>query len=120
MLNESIPTASARTASSMLLRITTSPRSGCPDSSTVTKTGVSNPNSISWSFIASSSLRDEGPAACAQHEAFVSVGPLGGLRTARSAFGFEQLKVEYDLHHIAERDRADTGGHGDVDAEVLA
>src|SRR5258708_16767994 len=120
MLNESIPTASARTASSMVLRTTTSPLSGCSDSSTVTKTGVSNPNSISSLFIASSSLRGEGPAACVLHGAFgravrsVESGP------SRSAVGFEQLEVELDLHHVAERDRADTGRHRDVDAEVLA
>src|SRR5260370_24670927 len=75
MLKESITTASARTASSTVLRMTTSPLSGCPDPSTVTKTGVSNPNSMSWLVIAHSSLRDEGPAACVHHEAFV----LGGL-----------------------------------------
>src|ERR1700730_15557601 len=111
MLNESIPTASASTASSMVLRTTTSPLSGCPDSSTVTKTGVSNPNSISWLFIASSSLRDEGPAACVLHGAFGAGGPYGGKRTSRSSVGFEQLEVELDLHHVAERDRTDTGRH---------
>src|ERR1700732_4985883 len=98
MLNESIPTASARTASSMVLRTTTSPLSGCPDSSTVTKTGVTNPNSISWLFIARSPLREEGPAACVLHGAFVSGRPLGGKRSSRSAVGFEQLEVELDLH----------------------
>src|ERR1700674_5857687 len=75
MLNESIPTASARTASSTVLRTTTSPLSGCPDSSTVTKMGVSNPNSISWSFIASSSLRD-GPAVGGQGQR--DAGGCGG------------------------------------------
>src|SRR5882762_610804 len=47
MLNESIPTESARTASSTVLRMTTSPASSRPDSSTVTYAGVSNPNSNS-------------------------------------------------------------------------
>src|SRR3954452_3346142 len=92
MLNESIPTASARTASSTTLRITTSPLSGCPDSSTVTKANVSNPNSISWLVI--------------------SLAP--------PALRLQQLKVELDLHDIAKDDAADAGGHGEVDAEVLA
>src|SRR4051812_4444960 len=90
MLNESIPTSSASTASSMVLRMTTSPASGRPDASTVTKTGVSSPNSIS--------------------------GPL----ITNSTRGLEQLEVELDLHHVAERDRADPRRHCDVDAEVLA
>src|ERR1700719_3609021 len=55
MLNESIPTASARTASSMVLRITTSPLSSLPDWSTLTATNESSPNSISCAVIACSS-----------------------------------------------------------------
>ena len=34
--------------------------------------------------------------------------------------GFEQLKVDLDLHHIAEGDDIDARRHGEVDAEVLA
>src|SRR5258708_30017386 len=104
----------------MVLRMTTSPLSGCPDPSTVTNTGVSNPNSISWLFIASSSLRDKGP------RRVCFTGPSSrAVRSAergrsRSAVGFEQLEVELDLHHVAERDRTDTGWHRHVDAEVLA
>src|ERR1700733_4192157 len=51
MLNESTPTASARTASSTVLRITTSPRSSRPDSSTLMGTNESKPNSMSWVVI---------------------------------------------------------------------
>jgi len=36
MLKESIPTLSAKTASSIVLRMTTSPSTGCPCSSTLT------------------------------------------------------------------------------------
>src|ERR1700737_2748238 len=50
MLNESIPTASASTASSTVLRMTTSPLSSRPDSSTLRGTNESNPNSISCSI----------------------------------------------------------------------
>src|ERR1700687_5398295 len=50
MLNESIPTASASTASSTVLRITTSPLSSRPDPSTLRGTNESNPNSISCSI----------------------------------------------------------------------
>src|SRR3954453_18583782 len=111
MLNESIPTASARTASSTVLRMTTSPLSGCPDSSTVTKANVSNPNSISWLVIGSSSRQSlSGPPRCAAK----GRGPAG------SALRLEQLKVELDLHDIAKDDAADAGRHGEVDAEVLA
>src|SRR4051812_14495906 len=127
MLNESIPTASARTASSTVLRMTTSPPSGCPDSSTVTKANVSNPNSISWLVIASSSPQSlSGPARCATNAIRVrtagpsSHGSLGGKRAAWSALRFEQLKVELDLHDIAKDDAADPGRHGEVDAEILA
>src|SRR3954447_15218237 len=128
MLNESIPTASARTASSTVLRMTTSPLSGCPDSSTVTKANVSNPNSISWLVIASSSPQSlSGPARCAtkargpvRSTGPSSHGPLGGKRAAWSALRLEQLKVELDLHDIAKDDAADAGRHGEVDAEVLA
>src|SRR4051794_7723175 len=127
MLNESIPTASARTASSTVLRMTTSPLSGCPDSPTVTKANVSNPNLISWLVIASSAPQSlSGPARCATTvsapfaaRAFVS-RPLGGKRAAWSALRFEQLKVELDLHDIAKDDAADPRRHGEVDAEVLA
>src|SRR4051794_29019999 len=45
MLNESIPTAAARTASSTALRMAWSPAIGCPDRSTVTGRNVSRPNS---------------------------------------------------------------------------
>jgi hypothetical protein len=45
MLKESIPTASASTASSTALRITWSAAIGSPDSSTVTGKNVSSPNS---------------------------------------------------------------------------
>src|SRR3954470_12730939 len=45
MLKESIPTASARTASSTALRIAWSPPIGKPDSSTVTGRNVSRPSS---------------------------------------------------------------------------
>src|SRR4051812_11994239 len=127
MLNESIPTASARTASSTVLRMTTSPPSGCPDSSTVTKANVSNPNSISWLVIASSSPQSlSGPARCATNAIRVrtagpsSHGSLGGKRAAWSALRLEQLEVELDLHDIAKDDAADAGRHGEVDAEVLA
>src|SRR4051794_17628471 len=128
MLNESIPTASARTASSTVLRMTTSPLSGCPDSSTVTNANVSNPNSISWLVIASSSPQSlSGPARCGTNargpvrsSAPSSHGPLGGKRAAWSALRLEQLKVELDLHDIAKDDAADAGRHGEVDAEVLA
>src|SRR3982074_466042 len=51
ILNESIPTASASTASSTVLRMTTSPLSSRPDSSTVIGTNESNPNSISWTLL---------------------------------------------------------------------
>src|SRR5260370_4780885 len=51
MLNESIPTASASTASSTVLRMTTSPLSSRPDSSTLIGTNESNPNSMSWTLI---------------------------------------------------------------------
>src|ERR1700674_1994788 len=120
MLNESIPTASARTASSTVLRTTTSPLSGCPDSLTVTKTGVSNPNSISWLFIPAPLYATKAP----RRVRFTGLSS-GAVRSAesgpaRSAVGFEQLEVELDLHHVAERDRADTGRHREVDAEVLA
>src|SRR4051812_19914728 len=127
MLNESIPTASARTASSTVLRMTTSPLSGCPDSPTVTKANVFKPNSISWLVIASSSpqslgarpVRDEGQRSCSQHGPSCH-GPLGGKRAAWSALRLEQLKVELDLHDIAKDDAADARRHGEVDAEVLA
>src|SRR6185436_480476 len=56
MLNESIPTESARTASSTVLRMTWSPSRSCPDSSTVTGAGVSNPNSNSSADIVVSLL----------------------------------------------------------------
>src|SRR3954449_7611314 len=116
MLNESIPTASARTASSTVLRMTTSPLSGCPDSSTVTKANVSNPNSISWLVIARSSSR----SLLGRSTGLSSHGPLGGKRAAWSALRLEELKVELDLHDIAKNDAADAGRHGEVDAEVLA
>src|SRR4051794_6178367 len=45
MLKESMPVASASTASSTALRITWSAPIGCPDSSTVTGRNVSSPNS---------------------------------------------------------------------------
>src|SRR5262245_54771450 len=45
MLKESIPTASASTASSTAFRIAWSPPIGCPDPSTVTGRNVSRPNS---------------------------------------------------------------------------
>src|SRR3979490_1276404 len=51
MLKESIPTASASTASSTVLRMTTSPLSSRPDSSTVIGTNESNPNSMSWALL---------------------------------------------------------------------
>src|ERR1700682_2004895 len=55
MLNESIPTASASTASSTVSRITTSPLSSRPDSSTLRGTNESNPNSkscsIAWALL---------------------------------------------------------------------
>src|SRR4051794_30033133 len=128
MLNESIPTASARTASSTVLRMTTSPLSGCPDSSTVTKANVSNPNSISWPVIPLAPLlkvsRIPPGAGRRPRVLFASRllphGPLGGKRAAWSALRLEQLKVEVDLHDIAKDDAADAGRHGDVDAEVLA
>src|ERR1700680_1679864 len=53
MLNESIPTASATTASSTVLRMTTSPLSSPPDSSTLIGTNESNPNSMSWALLIS-------------------------------------------------------------------
>src|ERR1700694_1612940 len=59
MLNESIPTASARTASSTVLRITTSPLSSSPESSTVIATNESNPNSTSWVVIGCSSPQSD-------------------------------------------------------------
>src|SRR5712691_4029792 len=63
MLNESIPRESAKTASSMVLRMTWLPSTCCPDSSTVTGTNVSNPNSNSRADIL---------------VPFVSVGSLAG------------------------------------------
>src|SRR6266853_747608 len=57
MLNESIPTASASTASSTVLRMTTSPVSSRPDSSTLMGTNESNPNSMSWGLLISVSSR---------------------------------------------------------------
>src|SRR5258708_4942091 len=120
MLNESIPTASARTASSMVLRMTTSPVSGHPDPSTVTKTGVSNPNSISWLVIAHSFLREEGPGGVRGSRGLRLGRPAAVRRTAWSAFRFKQLEIEHDLHHVAKRDGTDTRRHRDVDAEVLA
>src|ERR1700730_285385 len=51
MLNESIPTASASTASSTVLRMTASPLSSRPDSSTLMGTNESNPNSTSWRLV---------------------------------------------------------------------
>src|SRR5580700_7117991 len=59
MLNESIPTASARTASSTVLRITTSPLSSRPDSSTLMGTNESKPNSMSWVLILCPFLQPE-------------------------------------------------------------
>src|ERR1700722_8005139 len=59
MLNESIPTASASTASSTVLRMTTSPLSSCPDSSTLIGTKESKPNSMSWVVISVPLLRRE-------------------------------------------------------------
>src|SRR3954454_11376509 len=128
MLNESIPTASARTASSTVLRMTTSPLSGCPDSSTVKKANVSNPNSISSLVIASSSPQSlSGPARCATNARRPvrstgpsSHGPLGGERAAWAALRLARLTVERDLHDIANDDATDAGRHGEVDAELLA
>src|SRR6202011_2450513 len=57
MLNESIPTASASTASSPVLRMTASPRSSRPDSSTLMGTNESNPNSMSWRLVIFDSSR---------------------------------------------------------------
>src|ERR1700704_2420341 len=51
MLKESIPTASASTASSTVLRITTSPLSSRPDSSTLIGTNESSPNSMSCALL---------------------------------------------------------------------
>src|SRR5207245_792054 len=51
MLNESMPTASASTASSTVLRMTTSPLSSRPDASTLIGTNESNPNSTSWALL---------------------------------------------------------------------
>jgi hypothetical protein len=34
--------------------------------------------------------------------------------------GLEQLKIDLDLHHIAECDNADAGRQREIDAEVLA
>src|SRR3982074_2200653 len=51
MLKESIPTASASTASSTVLRMTASPLSSRPDSSTLIGTNESNPNSMSWGLL---------------------------------------------------------------------
>src|SRR5260370_21165385 len=51
MLNESMPTASASTASSTVLRITTSPLSSRPDASRLMGTNESNPNSMSWALL---------------------------------------------------------------------
>src|SRR6202035_1386689 len=56
MLNESMPTASARTASSTVLRITTSPLSSRPDWSTLMGTNESKPNSMSGVVVSVSSL----------------------------------------------------------------
>src|SRR5260370_13042554 len=53
MLNESMPTASASTASSTVVRMTTSPLSSRPDSSTVIGTNESNPNSMSGALLIS-------------------------------------------------------------------
>src|SRR2546428_13933718 len=55
MLNESIPTASASTASSTVLRMTASPLSSRTDSSTLMGTNESNPNSMSWALLISGS-----------------------------------------------------------------
>src|SRR6266849_2917744 len=57
MLKESIPTASASTASSTVLRMTTSPLSSRPDSSTLIGTNESNPNSMSWTLFIFGSSR---------------------------------------------------------------
>src|ERR1700686_1776140 len=56
MLNESIPTASASTASSTVLRMRSSPLSWWPDSPTLMGTNESNPNSMSLVVITVSSL----------------------------------------------------------------
>src|SRR5580698_2382683 len=48
MLNESMPTESASTASSTVLRMTTSPLSSRPDSSTLMGTNESSTNSKYW------------------------------------------------------------------------
>src|SRR2546423_5539170 len=53
MLNESIPTASARAASSTVFRITTSPLNSWPDSSTLMGTNESSPNSMSCGSVIS-------------------------------------------------------------------
>jgi hypothetical protein len=45
-------------------------------------------------------------------EARDAAGYLGG--------GLEQLKINLDLHYIAERDYTDARRQGDVDVEVLA
>src|SRR5918996_2260754 len=61
MLNESIPTDSASTASSTVLRMTWSPSSCRPDSSTVMGANVSNPNSNSCVDIVDQRLSARAP-----------------------------------------------------------
>ena len=39
---------------------------------------------------------------------------------AWSGGGLEELEVELDFHHVAERDHTDTGRQHDIDAEILA
>src|SRR5438094_506944 len=51
MLKESIPTASARTASSTALRIAWSPLTGCPEWATVTGTTAKRPNSFIYHYV---------------------------------------------------------------------
>src|SRR4051812_2512557 len=68
------------------------------------------------------SLRGCGPRFTTWNAAVRRAIPIPFMATslARSALGFEQLKVEDDLHHIAKRDGTHTWRHLDVDTEVPA
>src|SRR5260370_27174712 len=60
---------------------------------------------------------------CIQSELDLMAGHLYLLPrdgTGWSAGRLEQLEIEHNLHHVAERDSTDPGRHRDVDAEVLA
>src|SRR5258707_7541798 len=91
MWKESMPTASARIASSTALRITWSPLIGSPPSSTVTGRNVSRPNS---------SIKFAPPLLLDHSNVLRSAGiPSGGDAVPRRRTGFHQ-QLAHDFTHL--------------------